>query len=222
MPVKVGDQGVAESPLYLTGAVRINGERHMARSDQGPIDAGCAVIVVGDDMNGLVVHKIESGTPSAPLADHGRPVFTSSQERVNAAEAEREQAVEQEWTTVVRRGSYISAVCGVVTTAIMIVCCWATLSEQSDSAGMIAASLLLAGGGLGVSLYRLTDFAFGEMEASYRRMACLATCVGLVGFCIGGSIAIPLLGLGFGLAIAAFAGIIFAAAVLLFLVLVSQ
>ena len=34
MPVKVGDQGVAESPLYLTGAVRIHGERHMARSDQ--------------------------------------------------------------------------------------------------------------------------------------------------------------------------------------------
>jgi len=79
-----------------------------------------------------------------------------------------------------------------------------------------------AGGGLGVSLYRFTDLIFGEMEASYRRMACLATCVGLVGFCIGGSIAIPFLGLGFGLAIAAFAGIIFATAVLLFLILVAQ
>src|SRR5262245_33747739 len=91
MGVHVGDRGMTESPLYLTGAVRIGGVRLTARSDRGPIERGIAVIVVGDDPQGLVVRPLEPSHDTQPFPDHGRPVFTSPQARVTAAEERLEK-----------------------------------------------------------------------------------------------------------------------------------
>jgi len=55
----VGQEGVAETPLRLSGAVRINGRRYQAMAETSHIDAGQTVRVVRYDGMDLIVKAIE-------------------------------------------------------------------------------------------------------------------------------------------------------------------
>jgi NfeD-like partner-binding protein len=131
MGIHVGDRGIAETALYLTGTVRIGGERHTAKSDSGPVEPGAAVVVVGDDMGGLVVRPVEPGREADRLPDHGRPLFTSPQERAAAVEERREAEVRSDWAAHRRRGLLLGAVVGAGAGAVVAWAAWGPLVEHS-------------------------------------------------------------------------------------------
>ena len=56
----VGQEGVAETPLRLSGAVRINGKRYQATAESEYIDAGQTVRVMRYDGMDLIVKAIET------------------------------------------------------------------------------------------------------------------------------------------------------------------
>jgi len=55
----VGQEGVAETPLRLSGAVRINGRRYQAMAETHHIDAGQPVRVLRYDGMDLIVTAVE-------------------------------------------------------------------------------------------------------------------------------------------------------------------
>jgi len=56
----VGQEGVAETPLRLSGAVRINGRRYQAMAESDHIDAGQPVRVLRFDGMDLIVKPVTS------------------------------------------------------------------------------------------------------------------------------------------------------------------
>lgn len=221
MAFQVGDQGVTESPLYLTGAVRVKGERLMARSAYGPIEAGTPIVVIGDDLNGLVVRPLDAASAET-LPDIGREVFTSSSERVQALEAERAEAAERDWASHVKRGTAMSAFIGFVANVPMLLWRWPLLEEQTNTPGLVVISLLLGSAGLGAAMFRFLDAVFGEMEIGYRRLSGLAAGAAVIDSILMAGVTIPLLGLTAGIALAVLAALVSAVAVLLFLMLAGQ
>jgi len=55
----VGQEGVAETPLRLSGAVRVNGKRYQAMAESDHIDAGKTVRVLRFDGMDLIVAPVE-------------------------------------------------------------------------------------------------------------------------------------------------------------------
>ncbi len=221
MGVHVGDRGVTESPLYLTGAVRIGGVRLTARSDRGPVERGTAVIVVGDDPQGLVVRPLEPGHEAQQLPDHGRPVFTSPQERTTAAEERREKANQRDWAAHRRRGLVVGAALGALAVAAAMWAIWGWIAEQSESPNSLAPAVLLAGAVWGCLVFRVVDGALGLVDEGYRRLAVVSTGLGLVGAATGAALAVPWAGLGGGLVVAVVATALLAAVIPLLLILVG-
>jgi hypothetical protein len=222
MPIQVGDHGIAESPLYLTGAVRVKGERHMARSEQGPIEPGTAIIVVGDDLNGLVVRKLEGDSAAQALPDQGRTVFTSPQERVDSAEVARLESEAADWQAHQRKGLRISAIVGLVCSAAVVALRWDYLDDLTTIPPLFALSLVLGSAGLGAVTFRVIDTIFGELESSYRRLSSLAASCAVASTIITAGILLPFVSVGLLIALAVVAGISAAIAVLLFIMLAGQ
>jgi hypothetical protein len=212
MAVHVGDRGVAETPLYLTGSVRIGGARHTARSDRGPVEPGTAVVVVGDDTCGLVVRPVESGREGDRLPDHGRPVFASPQERAAAAEVRREAAAARDWAAHRRSGVRVGAGAGTVAAGAALWALWARVEAGSGSPAGVAAAAVAGGAAWGAILFLLADRALGLLDEGYRRLAAASTGLGLVGTAAGLALGVPWLGVGGGVAVAAVATVVLAAA----------
>lgn len=221
MGVHVGDRGVTESPLYLTGAIRIGGVRLTARSDRGPIERGIAVIVVGDDPQGLVVRPLEPGHDTQQFPDHGRPVFTSPQERTTAAEERLEKSNQHYWAAHRRRGLIIGAALGALTAAAVLWAIWGWIAEQPESPNTVAAVALVAGAVWGCLVYRVVDAALGLVDEGYRRLGVASTSLGLVGTAAGAALAVPWAGLGGGLVVAVVATALLAAVIPLLLIFVG-
>lgn len=204
MAVHVGDRGTTETPLHLTGSVRIGATRHIARSDCGPMETGTAVVVVGDDMGGLVVRPIEVGHENDRLPDHGRAVFATPAERAAAAQAQHEARTARDWAAHRRTGISTCTVAGALAAGAMM---W-WLGELDTAVGVT--SWLLAGAAWGAGLFLLTDTALGRFEEGYRRLAAASGTVGATGAAFAAALAVPALGLG-GLAVAALVSILCAA-----------
>jgi hypothetical protein len=197
MGLCVGDRGVAETSLYLAGTVRIGGARRHARSDRGPIEAGAAVVVAGDDPHGLVVRP--AGAEGERLPDHGRPVFASPGERA-AASAEREETKERRERAAHRHGLLIGAVVGAAAGGVALWAVQSHLPPAAGSAGAMAAAVL-AGAAWGVLVFRLVDGVLGELDRDYRHLSIPTACLGLVGTAAGVALGVPPAGLGGGLAV---------------------
>jgi membrane-bound serine protease (ClpP class) len=60
LSVLVGQQGVAETPLRPGGAVRVGGQRIMARAERGMIDAGTSVKIIKAHGHDVVVRPLEN------------------------------------------------------------------------------------------------------------------------------------------------------------------
>jgi hypothetical protein len=213
MAVHVGDRGVAESPLYLTGAVRINGVRLGARSDRGPVEAGTAVVVVGDDPLGLVVRPVVAGSETEQLPDHGRQVFTSPQERAAAAEERLEAEVQRNWAVHRRRGIVFAAVAGALAAGLALWFLWGRIDRPSLSPEAFAAAVVAAGALWGALVFRVVDGALGVVNPEYRQLSNVSAYLGLAGTALGAAFGIPWGGLGVGLAVAAIATVFLAAAI---------
>ena len=64
LPTMIGSKGKVASPLAPEGQVRIKGELWGATSDEGNIDTGEWITVVGEDGLKLVVRRGSTGVPT--------------------------------------------------------------------------------------------------------------------------------------------------------------
>jgi hypothetical protein len=214
MAVHVGDTGVAETQMYLTGAVRINGVRHIARSDRGPVEMGTAVVVVGDDPLGLVVRPIEADAEAKKLPNHGQRAYATPEERARAAEDRREAEIRAEWAAHRRRGAVLGALGGLATAGVGLWAQWGALPELTGlQPNVTAAIALVAGAVWGALVFLLLDSVLGFFEEGYRRVAVASTCLGLVGTGLGLAFGISWFGPVGGLALAVGLTLVLAAAI---------
>jgi len=63
LPSMVGTKGKVASKLVPEGLVRIKGELWVATSSEGNIDAGEAIVVVGEDGLKLLVRRVDDSRP---------------------------------------------------------------------------------------------------------------------------------------------------------------
>lgn len=214
MAVHVGDTGVAETQMYLTGAVRINGVRHIARSDRGPLEMGTAVVVVGDDPLGLVVRPTEAGKEAEKLPNHGQRVYATPEERADAAEDRHAAEVRTEWAAQRRRGTVIGAGAGAVALGGAVWRLWGALPELTGLEPQVTVAIVLVAGAVwGALVFLLLDSALGFFEEGYRRVAVASTCLGLVGTAFGLAFGISWFGPVGGLALAVGLTLLLAAAI---------
>src|SRR4051794_30830438 len=94
MTVRVGDCGRTMSSLHPQGFVQINGKRYDARSQHDPIQPDTEVVVVGGDLQGLIVRKVEPGHAIERLPGYGNSVHSSFGEML--AEQERQELIARE------------------------------------------------------------------------------------------------------------------------------
>lgn len=213
MTVHVGDRGVTESALYLTGIVRVGGQRRTARSDRGPVEMGTAVVVVGDDPVGLVVRPLEPGREDERLPDHGRRVFASPHERAEAAEDRRTDAEQRDWAAHRRGGTVRAAATGALAAAAVLAVLWGRLDEDAASPLVVAAGGIVGSALWGAIVFRLVDWVVRVLDEQYRRLALASTCLGLAGAAVAAAVCVPWLGLGSGLLIAALVTFLLAAVI---------
>jgi hypothetical protein len=218
MAVHVGDRGKAITPLRPQGFVLVNGERHDARAEFGPVEPGTEVVVVTGDHMGLVVRTLPAGTePQLPRL--GERVCTSFDERVTE-ESEREEVERQNWIDKHRRsGTATATAVGVAAAAVAVWLLWGFLQAQTDDP-RVAAAIIIGGGALwGVAVFRGLDDALGQVDHNFRRVTKPSACLGVVGTAAGAVLALPPLGLVGGLAVALAATIVLAAVLPVFLLL---
>lgn len=200
MALHVGDRGIAMTALRPQGLVRISGDKHDARSEHGYIEAESEVVVVNGDHLGLVVRRVEPGE-SVALPDHGREVYGSFGERV-AAEGEREEAERIRWESARRRYGFIAGgLLGFVAASIGVALLWEWIREGS-APWAIAVGVIAGGAAWGVCLFRGLDTALREIGGDYWRFTTVSACLGLAGGTAGAVLAIPSVGLIWGVAVA--------------------
>lgn len=174
MPVRVGDTGLALSPMSPSGSVEIDGVRHDARSDGRFIETGSRVIVLRGDTTGYVVSKLEPGKPVPRLPNHGDLIRKAEFQRSSAevAAADREER-ERKWRDVVRGMKYgslaaaaLGGLVGLASGGLGWYFGWSGVAEPIPVATLLGGSLA-AGAAFGVVLFFLTGWAsslFGAME----------------------------------------------------------
>src|SRR5262249_48552281 len=101
--VQVGDCGWTGSSLHPQGFVRINEMRYDARSEWNPIEKGSEIVVLGGDLQGLIVRQVAPGLVPERMPNYGKPAPSSFgellelQQRRDLAEREQWQAGLPRW-----------------------------------------------------------------------------------------------------------------------------
>ncbi|MBL8796115.1 MAG: NfeD family protein [Planctomycetia bacterium] len=85
MSLCIGDRGRADTALRPTGYVRVGGERHAARCQDGWLDAGAEIVVVASNAFGLVVR---AGTGEAAPPRTGDVIPSQAERAAVRDEAE--------------------------------------------------------------------------------------------------------------------------------------
>jgi hypothetical protein len=221
MAVHVGDRGKAATHLRPQGFVLVNGERHDARAESGPIEPGAEVVVVAGDHMGLVVRGLPPGAEPR-LPRHGERVCTSFDERVTE-EGEREEAERRNWIDEHRRsGTSTGAAVGAAAAAVAVWLLWGFLQGQTDDP-WAAAAIIVGGGALwGVAVFRGLDDTLGQVDHNFRRVTTPSACLGVIGTAAGAVLALPPLGLVGGLAAALVATLLLAGVLPVFLLLTGM
>jgi hypothetical protein len=116
MATKIGDLGRAMCPLYPSGRVSINRAPIPALAENGPIEEGTEIVVVGGDRFSLIVRAYDSSQPVNSIKDFGREILIGKEDAVFQAvlfgATRRRQAAEHQ--QIIRKLMTISAVSGLV------------------------------------------------------------------------------------------------------------
>src|SRR5687768_16746768 len=151
--IRIGDTGVAESPMHPQGVVRLFGKRYPARAEHGSLSAGDPVVVVGGDNTGLVVRVSQPGAPPNGLVRFGEPVHASYAERISEqyADAETEQAADR----AERRKRFLRASAGVGAALAVAVLqyVWGSVTEADGPTWQAVVFALFGGAGWGALVY---------------------------------------------------------------------
>jgi HEAT repeat protein len=106
MMVRVGDRGRTLSSLHPQGFVRISGKRRDARSERDIIEPETEVVVIGGDLQGLIVRPAASVQVVEHLPGYGQSVHSSfgellaRQEQLEVIQQEDWQARLPQWRLV--------------------------------------------------------------------------------------------------------------------------
>lgn len=171
------------------------------------------MVVVGDDALGLVVRPVEPGREHERFPDHGRQVFTSPQERANAAEERLEANVQSHWAIQRRRGIVFAALAGALAAGAALWWLWGRIDQELLAAEVFAGAVVVAGAAWGALLFRVVDGALGVLNPEFRQLSNVSAYLGLAGTALGAGIGIPWGGLGVGLALAIIATVFLAAVI---------
>ena len=201
--IRIGDSGVAESPMHPQGVVRLFGKRYPARAEHGSLAAGDPVVVVGGDNTGLVVRVAQPGAPPNGLLRYGEPVHASYAERISDqhAEAESEQATDR----ADRRKRFLRAA-GVVGAALAVAVLqyvWGSVTEADGPTWQAVVFALFGGAGWGALVYWNLAEALRRFDGGDGRITAACTALALAGGAAGAVAGIPTFGLVGGLSLAA-------------------
>jgi hypothetical protein len=200
--------------MHPQGFVRINDRRYDARSEWSPIGLGCEVVVVGGDLQGLVVRKVEPGLVPDRMPNFGKPVPSSFGELLDLqqrqAEAERELWLTRlpRWRAARRAyGLRMGALLGALFAAAGLALCWDYVRQVSDTPGLTALAVAGVGALWGVIVFNLLDLTHQQLlrqmlprleERVYDRITLCATGLALLGTAVA-VLVVPWLGVGAGL-----------------------
>ncbi len=84
MPIRIGDNAIAETILRPGGMVAVDGERHSARATTGFVEVGTPLLITGGDNQGLVVIPLEQAPDRDSLPGLGQIVFSTYGDRIRA------------------------------------------------------------------------------------------------------------------------------------------
>jgi hypothetical protein len=182
MATRVGDRGQAISPLYPTGKVVIAGVTHEARSECGPIDRGCPVVVVGGDRFSLIVRAAEAAEGGGPPGQ-GAVVLTPD-ERVAEVEGRRrrEDELQARHDRFVRRVVAAAGAGGSLVAGAALALARGAPDGPAWEPWATPPVAGALGAGLALWLYALRE-----------EIGCVS--LGLVGLLVGGAVGVQALGL---------------------------
>jgi hypothetical protein len=212
--VRVGDCGRTASSLHPQGFVRINGRRYDARSEWNPIEQGCEVVVVGGDLQGLIVRKVIPGLAPDRLPNYAKPVHSSFGELLDLqqrqAEAEREtwQSGLPRWRAARRAyGLRMGALLGAMFAAGGLAVSWWYVTQASQTPWLTALAVAGVGAFWGVVVFLLLDFTHQRLLRQmlprlegrvYDRITLCATGFALLGTTVAAALVVPWLGVEAG------------------------
>jgi hypothetical protein len=212
--VRIGDRGRTISSLHPQGSVRVNGERYDARADYSHIEADSEVVVLGGDLHGLMVRKIEPGQEIGYLPNHGKTVPASFGEVV-ALQERHEKDRHEEWQARkslwrARRRTYgnrRAPLLGLLCATAGLLLSWELVTQVSEEPWQVAVVVEAIGVLWALSVFHLVDRVQQWLLAStlqrmeekdYDRVALVSTGMGMLGATAGATLAVPNLGLGAG------------------------
>lgn len=183
MNVRIGDRGIATTPLRPGGFVTIVDVRHSARSQAGFVDAAMEVVVVGGDNQGLIVRSIHAEFVSGELPGHGDVVYSSFGDKIQTLgkEAQARLALQRQRmiTTAWMIGAGWGLLCAIAA-VFQLRTTWAVMATNS----FFPASALIVGGSVlwGAVVGRCLFGAFEQIEHHPSpKLTIISTVVSLTG-----------------------------------------
>jgi hypothetical protein len=216
--VRIGDRGRTLSSLHPQGFVRINGRRRDARSEREIIESETEIVVIGGDLQGLIVRPAESVHSVVSLPGYGQSVYSSFgevlayQEQIEEIQREDWKASFPQWRAA--RSAYgvrMGFLLGALFAAAGLWFSWGNVSQAGEHSWKIVLAVAGFGSLWGVGVFRLIDAlqqrllqgTLPRLEArAYDRLTLLSTGLSLLGTTGSAALTIPHWGLAAGLGIA--------------------
>ncbi len=216
--IRIGDRGRTISSLHPQGFVRIDGKRYDARSAYDPLESDTEVVVIGGDLQGLKVRKVESKLVIEELPGYGKSVQSSfrevllEQERLAAAHGEQWRAQRRRWRAARRLyGLALGTPLGALFAVAGLWIAWDHVNQVSEAPWETAAWVVGIGICWSVGFFWLLDraqqyFMEGLLPKMnprvYDHLTLLSTALGLSGATTAAVLVIPSVGLSAGLTVA--------------------
>lgn len=165
MIVRIGDRGIATTPLRPGGFVTIVDVRHSARCPSGYVDANMEVVVIGGDNQGLIVRIIQTELVAGELPGHGNVVYSSFGDKIQTVGKEAQQRLALQRRRLIARAWMFGAGWGLlcaVAAVIRLHFTWPPIATNSTYA--LTPLIVCVGTLWGAALCRFLFGAFEQVE----------------------------------------------------------
>lgn len=186
MNVRIGDRGIATTPLRPGGFVTIVDVRHSARSQAGFVDATAEVVVVGGDNQGLIVRSMHAEFVSGDLPGHGDVVYSSFGDKIQTVGREAQTRLALQRKRLITRAWMFGAGWGLLCAIAAVIRLRSTWPLMGTDSFYLTSALIVVGGVLwGAVVGRCLFGAFEQLEHHPSpKLTIISTVISLTGAAI--------------------------------------
>lgn len=193
MIVRIGDRGIATTPLRPGGFVTIVDVRHSARCPTGFVDADMEVVVIGGDNQGLIVRTIQVEFISEELPGHGNVVYSSFGDKIQTVGKEAQDRLALQRQRLIARARTFGAVWGLLCVVVAVIRLHFTWPPMATGLTYALTPLIVGVGTLWGAAFCI--FLFGAFEQIEHepspRLTIISTIISLSGGAITFAILLP-------------------------------